>query len=223
MSLINDALKRAKEAQIDAPRPTISGLPLRPVEPAPGLRRRIGLLLPAATLLAIALAALFGWRLFLKGNPAHSQSHISPSPASDPAGRPAEELVAKAAPAPAVADAQPQPASALPADAEPPSAASVSSTTASVPGALPPGTIIPSAPNGVVADSQVLPESSPAPKPAPLKLQGILFDPAHPAAMIGGRTLFIGDKLGEWRVVAISRESATLVNAGQTNLLTLPE
>ena len=212
MSLINDALKRAKEAQINAPRPTISGLPLRPAEPAPGHRRRIGLMLPAAALLAITLAALFGWRLFLKGNPAHSQSHISPSPASDLAGRPAEELVAKAAPAPTVADAQPQPASAPPTDAEPSAAASVSSTTASVPDSLPPGTTAPSAP-----------ESSPAPKPAPLKLQGILFDPAHPAAMISGRTLFIGDKLGEWRVVAISQESATLVNAGQTNLLALPQ
>ena len=212
MSLINDALKRAKEAQINAPRPTISGLPLRPAEPAPGHRRRIGLMLPAAALLAITLAALFGWRLFLKGNPAHPQSHISPSPASDPAGRPAEELVAKAAQAPAVADAQPQPASALPADAEPSAAASGSSISASAPGALPPGTTAPSAP-----------ETPPAPKPAPLKLQGILFDPAHPAAMISGRTLFIGDKLGEWRVVAISQESATLANAGQTNLLTLPQ
>ena len=212
MSLINDALKRAKEAQLNAPRPTISGLPLRPVEPAPGLRRRIGLMLSAATLLAITLAALFGWRLFLKGNPAHSQSQISPSPASDPAGRPAEQLVAKAAPAPAVAVAQPQPASAPPADAEPPAAASVSSATASVPDSLPPGTTVPSAP-----------EAPPAPKPAPPRLQGILFDPAHPAAMISGRTLFIGDKLGEWRVIAISQGSATLVKAGQTNLLTLPE
>jgi hypothetical protein len=41
--------------------------------------------------------------------------------------------------------------------------------------------------------------------------------------MISGKTLFIGDKTGEWRVVAIDQESATLVSAGQTNILTLPQ
>jgi len=220
MSLINDALKRAKEAQVEAPRPIVSGLVLRPVEPARDMRRRIRLMLPATTLLAITLTALFGWRLFLKGNPPHSQSHISPPPASAPAGRPAEELVANAAPAPAVAVAQPQPASAPPAKGEPPPGAAVS-TTESVPGA--PATTVPSTSSGVVADAPAPAEPPPAPKPAPPKLQGILFDPAHPAAMISGRTFFIGDKLGEWRIVAISQESATLVNAGQTNLLSLAQ
>jgi hypothetical protein len=41
--------------------------------------------------------------------------------------------------------------------------------------------------------------------------------------MIGGKTLFVGDKLGDLRVVAIDKESATLVGAGQTNVLSLPE
>jgi hypothetical protein len=39
--------------------------------------------------------------------------------------------------------------------------------------------------------------------------------------MIGGRTLFVGDKLGDLRVLAIDRESATLGGAGHTNVLTL--
>jgi hypothetical protein len=220
MSLINDALKRAKQAQLDAPRPTISGLHLRPVEPSQGLRQRIGLMLPAITLVAITLAALVGWRVFLKSNPAKSPSRISPAPASDLAARPAEELVAKAAPA--VNEAQPQPASAPSAGVEFPAAVPGSSTPASTPGTLP-GATIPSTPDGAVADSPVPAETPPAPKTAPLKLQGILFDPAHPAAMISGRTLFIGEKLGEWRVVSISQESATLVNAGQTNFLALPQ
>ena len=110
MSLINDALKRAKQAQPDAPRPTISGLSLHPVESS----RRPGFMIPVITLAAVALVLLFGWRVFLKGSPAQSQSHFSPSPASDLAARRTEELVAKSAPAPAVADAKPQPASVPP-------------------------------------------------------------------------------------------------------------
>jgi hypothetical protein len=41
--------------------------------------------------------------------------------------------------------------------------------------------------------------------------------------MISGKTLFVGDKLGDLRVVAIDKESATLVGGGQTNVLSLPE
>jgi len=187
MSLINDALRRAKQAQPDAPRPTISGLSLHPVESS----RRPGFMIPVITLAAVALVLLLGWRVFLKGSPAQSQSHFSPSLASDPAGRPAEQLVAKAAPAPAVADAQPQPTSAPSTAAEPPAAASVASVTASTPSAPASTSAVQSAPSGVVADAPTASEAPPAPKPAPLKLQGILFDPAHPAAMISGRTLFI--------------------------------
>jgi len=219
MSLINDALKRAKQAQPNAPRPTISGLSLHPVESS----RRPGFMIPVITLAAVALVLLLGWRVFLKGSSTQSPSHISPSPASKLSARPAEELVAKAAPVPAAADAQPQPNSAPLAGAEPPTATPVSPVTASAPSAPAATSAVQSAPNSVVADAPIASEAPPAPKPAPLKLQGILFDPAHPAAMISGRTLFVGDKLGEWRVVAISQESATLVNAGQTNLLALPQ
>jgi len=41
--------------------------------------------------------------------------------------------------------------------------------------------------------------------------------------MINGKTLFVGDKLGEWHVRAIDQESVTLVGAGQTNVLSLSE
>jgi len=45
MSLINDALKRASEAQQQAPPPSSPGPQFRPVEPGPRLSR-FGLLLP---------------------------------------------------------------------------------------------------------------------------------------------------------------------------------
>jgi hypothetical protein len=63
----------------------------------------------------------------------------------------------------------------------------------------------------------------PPPKPAPLRLQAIIFSPKRPSAMISGKTLFVGDKLGDLRVVAIDQDSATLAGAGQTNVLSLPE
>ena len=39
--------------------------------------------------------------------------------------------------------------------------------------------------------------------------------------MINGKTLFVGDRLGDMELVAVGRGSATLVGGGQTNLLTL--
>jgi hypothetical protein len=41
--------------------------------------------------------------------------------------------------------------------------------------------------------------------------------------MIGGKMLSIGGTVGEFRVLAIGRTSATLASATQTNILTLPE
>jgi hypothetical protein len=60
------------------------------------------------------------------------------------------------------------------------------------------------------------------PKPAPLRLQAIVYNPARPSAVISGKTLFLGDRIGEFRVVAISQESVSLAGGGQTNILNLP-
>ena len=40
--------------------------------------------------------------------------------------------------------------------------------------------------------------------------------------MINGKSVAIGDKVGELRVAAIDQESITLAGGGQTNVLTLP-
>jgi hypothetical protein len=41
--------------------------------------------------------------------------------------------------------------------------------------------------------------------------------------MINGKVLFVGEKIGEFRVTAITEESATLVGTGQTNVLSLAQ
>jgi hypothetical protein len=61
------------------------------------------------------------------------------------------------------------------------------------------------------------------PKPPPLKLQGIVFNPQRPSALVNGRTVFIGDRVREMRVVAISMATLTLSGAGQTNVLSLAD
>jgi hypothetical protein len=60
MSLINDALRRARQAQEQPPIPPIitSGPPFRPVEQDPGPPRRILLVVPAALLVVVGLSAL---------------------------------------------------------------------------------------------------------------------------------------------------------------------
>jgi len=57
--------------------------------------------------------------------------------------------------------------------------------------------------------------------PKGIRLQGIIFDPVRPSAMINGRTVFVGEMYGEFRLAAVDRSSATLVGGGQTNMLNL--
>ena len=192
MSLINDALKRAKQAQSPAPPPSTPHLHFRPVEPGQTVRHGFGLMFPVALALVALLILFLVWEL-AQTNAATKQPGSS---------RPSE-LVARAASRPST-PATPAVSPALPA---------TPTTSESAP----------AAPVVATTDSKVT-DDAPAPaKPAPLRLQAIVFDPAHPSAMINGKTVFIGEKVGEFRVGAISRNSATLINAGQTNILELAE
>ncbi|HOS76060.1 MAG TPA: hypothetical protein PKW12_12450, partial [Verrucomicrobiota bacterium] len=111
------------------------------------------------------------------------------------------------APPPPV-QATPETAPALPAAAEP----------APAPAAL----AVAAAPEAQPAEAE--PAVAPAlPKPPPLRLQAIIFDPRRPSAMINGKLVFLGDKVRDFRVARIDQESATLVGGGLTNVLTLLE
>jgi hypothetical protein len=64
---------------------------------------------------------------------------------------------------------------------------------------------------------------APAPPPAPtFKLQGIFYKPVQPLAMLNGRTVGIGDKVLNGKIVAIRRDSVSVYVDGQTKVLTLP-
>src|SRR5689334_16120957 len=115
MSLINEALKRVKEAQRQAPPAASVGPPLRPIEPVPAPRRSLGILLPLG-LVGVALSALFLiWTLAKKadstgGLPVRAQSAV---PQESAAARPAPEIVSRppeTAPAVSSASREPSPA-----------------------------------------------------------------------------------------------------------------
>ena len=205
MSLINDALKRAKEAQQQAPPPPPSDLQFRPVEPAQqNARRGLGLLLPAALAVVALLTLLFIWHW------AQKRDSTRPTEVNARTAR-----VARATPAP-----QPLPVAA-PAPASVPSPVTDAAATVAADAASAPTDAPVANPEESEATNAPAMTAPPPPKPAPLRLQAIVFNPRRPSAMISGKTLFIGDKLGDLRVVAIDQDSATLAGAGQTNVLSL--
>lgn len=55
----------------------------------------------------------------------------------------------------------------------------------------------------------------------PLKLQGIVFNPRRPSALINGRVMFVGDRIQDFRLTAIHPGDIVLIGANRTNLLSL--
>jgi hypothetical protein len=157
MSLINDALKRARETQQKNPPP--GAPPLPPVEsPARG---GTGWMLAAAAILFLAAACLFIV-------PALFEHKAAPAVTTK-----APEISAPAPPLPRV-DAVPV----LP---------SVTNTL--------PGQVTNTNPPPVVVTEQVP------------KLQGIIFSVAHPVAIVNGKAVNVGDRVGDFQVEQIFKES----------------
>ena len=210
MSLINDALRRAKEAQQQTPLLPSHDLPFRPVEPAQQRARRgLGLLLPFALVAVAILTLLLVWELtrtrgaasVIEVNARTTPVPQAITPASATAAQPAP-VEEPASPKELVTDT----AAALPADA--------TSTPADEPLA-----------NVQESEATNAPVITPPPPPKLplLRLQAIIFNPKRPSIMISGKTLFIGDKLGDMRVVAIKKDSAILAGGGQTNVLSVAQ
>jgi len=54
------------------------------------------------------------------------------------------------------------------------------------------------------------PVTNAAPAPAPLpKVQGIVYDPVHPMAIVNGKSVQANDRVGDYRVVTIARDRVT--------------
>jgi hypothetical protein len=62
-----------------------------------------------------------------------------------------------------------------------------------------------------------------ASRAATIRIQAILFSATRPSVMINGGTFFVNDRVGEFQVAAITTNSVTLVNHGETRVLKLAE
>src|SRR5258706_11877542 len=52
--------------------------------------------------------------------------------------------------------------------------------------------------------------SAPLTEPAHFKVQGIIYRQNLPSAIVNGKTVFVGDRVGHAKVIAIEREAVTL-------------
>ena len=151
MSLINDALKRARDTQQTGP--PSGAPPLPPVEPP--ARGGNSWILALAAVLFLAAAGLFiGMALF--------QTKTPP---------------AAVAQAPKVSAPQ---------------------TVASVPVSAPASNVL-SAPPGASTQPAAVPELWP-------KVQGIIYNAANPEAIVNGKTVGVGDRVGNFSVKQILKD-----------------
>ena len=191
MSLINDALKRAQEAQRkDSPAYIVS--PMKPnapasapvAAPAPKPRRKqwnLSWIMPVVIVLLVLVAVFFIAMAMAK----RTEKNIAVAPEISTPSQ--VETAAAPAPTPPVSAAPPAPAAA--AAPEP------------VPDVIGPGAIVVDVPKPVII------------------LQGVVNDPKHPWAIVNGKTVYLGDNVEGMRVVKISRSSITLVGNSQTNIV----
>jgi len=214
MSLINDALKRASRAH-PPPAPP-AGPSMTPAEHQRPPQWPV-LLVPVLLLGVVIVATWFFWSAANTG-----RQTIAPMPpqrvaAREPAasGEPgtslpfANALSRSAAVAQQVSSRQAHAESAFPAANLTGGAAALPSVNSPNAGAAPPLNNPPPV------------SEPPKPAPPPLKLKAIFYRPGNPSVLINTKMLFLGDKIGDARVIAIDQASVTLLSNGQTNVLTL--
>ncbi|MDD5138848.1 MAG: hypothetical protein PHY43_01145 [Verrucomicrobiales bacterium] len=201
MSLINDALKRAQEAQ--RPNTSSSVSSLRTIEARPAERPFISRML--AIVIFVLLAAAFAFiGLAMTGR-------VAKKIAVAPQNSPAHPVQAVAAPVPPVSAAPVVVVAAPVAPVSPaPAPASAPVSPAPVPAAAP-----------VVAAPEAVPAPPPLVLPETLHVQGLAHDAARPWAIVSGRTVYVGDTVRGVQVLEITRDSVTFGSHGQSNLLFL--
>jgi len=204
MSLINDALKRAKQSRKEAPVIQVEPPPLRPADPSPrpGLWPFLGIPLVLAVVLALAVIFFWIWLDQIKHQPTQVAARtVVPNPTTANTVPAAPQSVKPATPTAKATEKTDGVANAV---------AAINSTASAITSATS---------NTTVAAAEPPPVP---PAPPPLKLQGIFYTRKNPSAVINGKIRTVGDRIGEAQLVAIGPESVTVVVAGKTNELTLP-
>lgn len=211
MSLINDALKRARTTPAPAPAASADAamIPVAaPVTTVPKTNRTpVGLIAGMVLCAGVAGWFFFKWREASTASQPTSQSTAlasveKPKPATQlaPAAPPVSKPIAQE---PAAAPAQTKPAIAA---AAPVAAPAVTAKPVSGPSVQPAAST--SAPAPAVA------ASAPAPLPE-LKLQAIVFRMKNPSALINGRHVEVGDDVSGVRIAEIQRTTVFIEWQGQ--------
>jgi biotin carboxyl carrier protein len=203
MSLINEALKRAKHVQQSTP-PPIPPQQFQPVNKAP---RRGGL--GAGVVAVVAVLLLVGGGLIfmaLRKNEVVKVNATSVENSQPNTTAPAE-VVEKTL---VVTEVKPVAPVNVQEVADETTQQSVSATTA-----VPPGT-------------NKLPKTAAAATESPKeivspKLRGIFYNPTRPSAVLNSKTVYVGDTVSGHRVVAITVTDVTVEIAGKKSVLTLED
>jgi len=211
MSLINDALKRAKQGQQQNP---FGGQPIRPLQPADyAARSNYPLRFALAVLLvaALALSGWFFWKWWRSSGESHQTAGVESTTAAENSKTsakpvPRKQLIKVSTNIVVRTNSVGSPQSEALAQA-------VSSNSS-----------ISAPQTNVVAFASPTNVATPAP-PSPfadLKLQSIIFSEDKRAAGINGELLYVGDEIRGARVRKIERQSVTVERNGETNVLRLP-
>lgn len=201
MSLINDALKRAK-APSPAAKPAQADAPMRPADnhQTVGLPRYF-----IPVLLCIFCGAL--WFL-LRGWDASRQAGLYPTPVTVQARTIADAASDNGNPQTPAADPSVN-AGPLPT----PEARNFSLNDETPTGAT--------SASGSTPGSALAVASATTPVEPAFRLQGIFYRPSGPSAVVNAKTVYVGDPISGGRVKAIDRHSVTIERGGETQVLTL--
>ena len=194
MSRINDALRRARQAQKYAPRTPPPAVRIAPVHQAQQRQSDFSMPLILALAGVLVLAGmLISFALFR-----HTRDKGTTGIST--------RIEARAA----VTTPEPPPSTATPTPPQP--AVDLQQVDfAAAPPSLAPLPMVTTTPT---------PE---APSPTLPVLQGIFYRPDRPTAIINGKSVRPGATVGEFQVLAISFDTVTVGNATQTNVLRLAE
>lgn len=203
MSLINDALKRATQAQ---PSATPAREPEKEMEPAPP-HRAVGI---PGYFTPVLLFVVCGACWFLaKGWDGSRQTDLARLITPEPIVAQAREIQE---------DLPPSESAELPIPANRQFALNDAPTPNEIAQQQP----VQVAETARVKDSSVLTVSArELPSATRFKLQGIFYRPSSPSAVINAKTVFVGDIVADAKVKAIDQSSVTLDLGSETKVLTL--
>lgn len=217
MSLINDALKRAKLIPKRSPANTV-GVTLNPAD-TPGPLINLSRLAVPILVVVLAAGGWFVWKWW-SGDPADptasgpvstnkvTNASQSTAAGANKAGSAKSPALVKALDSAKEAVAAVQERNSDPASTETPapSAATPPSETAPAPGGTP----------GAGADATAATASEPAREFPPLKLQGIFYRLKNPSALINGQTVSVGQQVEGVQIASIDRNTVVVQLGGQS-------